>query len=156
MAAIPEARKGPKIGLLNRSGKCLLPESRRTKYVHMRPIVRHHVTPKPCKGKKIMPTYTSASLLPWYPVKGQSRMKAKPGPGQGWKGFMASIEIDAYPFRYIVMSHDFAKIPALWLMIMFAIDMFHQIRKFARTTQVANRVTILKRTTAPYRQEQKT
>ena len=42
------------------------------------------------------------------------------------------------------------------LMIMFAIDMFHQIRKCARTTQVANRGTILKRTTAPYRQEQKT
>ena len=81
-------------------------------------------------------------------------MKAKPGPGQGWKGFMASIEIDAYPFRYIVMSHDFAKIPAL--IIMFAIDMFNQIRKIAKTTQVANRGTIFKRTTAPYRQEQKT
>lgn len=68
---------------------------------------------------------------------------------------MASREIDAYPFRYIVMSHDFAKIPAL-IIIMFAIDTFHQIRKFAKTTQVANRGTILKRTTAPYRQEQKT
>ena len=67
---------------------------------------------------------------------------------------MASIEIDAYPFRYIVMSHDLAKIPAL--IIMFAIDMFHQTRKFVKTTQVANRGTILKRTTAPYRQEQKT
>lgn len=67
---------------------------------------------------------------------------------------MASIEIDAYPFRYIVMSHDFAKIPAL--IIMFAIDMFHQTRKFVKTTQVANRGTILKRTTAPYRQERKT
>ena len=67
---------------------------------------------------------------------------------------MASIEIDAYLFRYIVMSHDFAKIPAL--IIMFAIDMFHHTRKFVKTTQVANRATILKRTTAPYRQEQKT
>lgn len=67
---------------------------------------------------------------------------------------MASIEIDAYPSRYIIMSHDFAKILAL--IIMFAIDMFHKIRKFAKTTQVANRGTILKRTTAPYRQEQKT
>lgn len=53
---------------------------------------------------------------------------------------MASIEIDAYPFRYIVMSHDFAQIPAL--IITFAIDMFNQIRKFAKTTQVANRGTI--------------
>ena len=151
MAAIPEARKGPKIGLLNRSGKCLLPESRSTKYVHMRPIVRHHVTPKPCNGKQIMPTYISASLLPWYRARRESEMKALPGPGHGWKGFMASIEIDAYPFRYIVMSHDFAKIPAL--IIMFAIDMFNQIRKIAKTTQVANRGTIFKRTTAPYRQE---
>ena len=50
---------------------------------------------------------------------------------------MASIEIDAYPSRYIIMSHDFAKILAL--IILFAIDMFHQIRKFAKTTQVANR-----------------
>ena len=81
-------------------------------------------------------------------------MKALPVPGQGGKGFMASIEIDAYPSRYIIMSHDFAKILAL--IIMFAIDMFHQIRKFAKTTQVANRGTILNRTTAPYRQEQKT
>ena len=54
---------------------------------------------------------------------------------------MASIEIDTYPFRYIVtMSHDFAKIPAL--IIMFAIDMVHQIRKFAKTTRVVNRGTI--------------
>ena len=58
------------------------------------------------------------------------------------------------PLGTLLMSHDFAKIPVL--IIMFAIDMFHQIRKFAKTTQVVNRGTILRRTTAPYRHEQKT
>ena len=103
----------------------------------------HCTTPRHTKALQRKKNYANihfrqpAALVPGE----ESGMKAKPGPGQGWKGFMASIEIDTYPFRYIViMSHDFAKIPAL--IIMFAIDMFHQIRKFAKTTQVANRGTI--------------
>ena len=47
VAAIPEARKGPNKGLLNCSAKCLLPLSTRMKYVVIRPMVRHHVMPKP-------------------------------------------------------------------------------------------------------------
>jgi len=35
-----------------------------------------------------MPTYTSASLLPWYPARRESGMKAKPGWGRVERGLL--------------------------------------------------------------------
>ena len=94
----------------NENASHLLPESRRTKYVHMRPIVRHHVTPKPCNGKKLCQHTLPLACCPGTGRGESQEWRLSLGRGRVERGLLPLyIEIDAHPFRYIVNEPWFRK-----------------------------------------------